>query len=127
LDNIRLPARSDRREAGIGSATPHDLIKLAGLSGFEHARSSQLSGGMQQRCAIARALVISPQILQEAVFMADKIFVLAARPGRIIDTAPVALARPRRFSQMNEPSFVAVVNRVRNSLFGDQAGMLSNG
>jgi NitT/TauT family transport system ATP-binding protein len=121
---------------------------------------------MQQRAAIARALVLSPRILlldepfgaldeisrhrmnlellriwaetrttalmvthsiQEAVFMADKVFVLAARPGRIVDTVTVGIERPRRLPQMNAPSFTAAVNRVRNSLFGDQVGMLADG
>ena len=166
IDNIRLPLEVAGTKATAGSATPEDLVKLVGLSGFENARPSQLSGGMQQRCAIARALVLAPQILlldepfgaldeisrhrmnlellriwaetgttalmvthsiQEAVFMADKIFVLAARPGRIVDTVPVALDRPRRLPQMSVPAFVDAVDRVRNSLFGDQVGMLSGG
>jgi NitT/TauT family transport system ATP-binding protein len=163
LDNVRLPLEVVGAKAVLGSTTPRDLIRLVGLAGFEQARPAQLSGGMQQRCAIARALVLSPQILlldepfgaldeisrhrmnlellriraeagttalmvthsiQEAVFMADKIFVLAARPGRIIDMVPIDLAKPRRLSQMSDPAFVAAVARVRSSLFGDQVGML---
>jgi NitT/TauT family transport system ATP-binding protein len=72
------------------------------------------------------ALMVTHSI-QEAVFMADKIFVLAARPGRIVDMVPVEIDRPRRLSQMNAPAFVAAVDRVRNSLFGDQVSMLSDG
>ncbi len=59
--------------------------------------------------------------------MADKIFVLAARPGRIVDSVTVAIDRPRRLSQMNAPAFVSAVERVRTSLFGDQLGMLNDG
>jgi NitT/TauT family transport system ATP-binding protein len=58
--------------------------------------------------------------------MADTVFVLAARPGRIVDTVNVDMPRPRRLSQMNAPGFAAAVDRVRNSLFGDQVGMLSD-
>ncbi len=48
--------------AEIGQRVPH-FINLVGLSGFEEAYPYQLSGGMQQRCGLARALAVDPDVL----------------------------------------------------------------
>jgi NitT/TauT family transport system ATP-binding protein len=46
----------------IAARVPH-FIKLVGLSGFETAYPYQMSGGMQQRCGLARALAVEPNVL----------------------------------------------------------------
>lgn len=64
LDNILFPVRVTGKpvtEALL--ATAHDLIKVAGLQGFEKHSPRELSGGMQQRVAICRALLNDPDLL----------------------------------------------------------------
>lgn len=58
--NVRLPLDLAGIDAG---ARVHDALQLVGLSEFAHAYPRQLSGGMQMRASIARALVTAPQLL----------------------------------------------------------------
>ena len=110
------------------------LIEAVGLAGFEHAYADTLSGGMQQRVAIARTLAVRPEVIlmdepfgaldaqtrtdmqslllkiweetastvlfvthdvEEALFLADRIFIMSARPGQIVQDLGVPFGRPR--------------------------------
>ena len=110
------------------------LVEAVGLKGFEKSYPDTLSGGMQQRVAIARTLAINPSVVlmdepfgaldaqtrggmqdlllriwdqaantvlfvthdvDEALYLADRIYVLSARPGTIIEDMPVPFGRPR--------------------------------
>jgi NitT/TauT family transport system ATP-binding protein len=62
-DNVAYGLRMAGAPAGeIAERVPH-FISLVGLKGFEHAYPWQMSGGMQQRCGLARALAVEPSVL----------------------------------------------------------------
>ncbi|MEA2168367.1 MAG: hypothetical protein QOF76_1667 [Solirubrobacteraceae bacterium] len=94
LDNAALALR-------VGGASKKDARAAAlpyfapfGLAGFEATRPAQLSGGMRQRVAFLRTLLVTHDV-EEAVILADRIVLLSARPGRVIATLDVGLPRPR--------------------------------
>jgi ABC-type nitrate/sulfonate/bicarbonate transport system ATPase subunit len=139
------------RERGLPRAEQLDVaqafIGKVGLVGFEQHYPKQLSGGMQQRTALARALANQPRMLlmdepfgaldhqtrelmqellqgiweaerktvlfvthdiDEAVFMANRVVVMSARPGRIKLDRPVPLDYPRHYSVKTSPPFAAL-------------------
>ena len=65
LKNVMLPLEivSNTLSPADREARARDLLKLVGLSGFEHKRPSELSGGMRQRASLCRALVHRPEVL----------------------------------------------------------------
>jgi NitT/TauT family transport system ATP-binding protein len=63
LDNVLFPMEILRKNDAAARGHALELLDLVGLSGFLSARPHQLSGGMQQRVALCRALVHRPQLL----------------------------------------------------------------
>ncbi len=63
IGNIMLPVEFARLDRASYLEKAHGLIRLVGLQGFEETYPYQLSGGMQQRVSLCRALVTDPQML----------------------------------------------------------------
>jgi NitT/TauT family transport system ATP-binding protein len=65
VDNILLPAeiQGGRRAARAQRERAEQLLALVGLKGFESAYPRELSGGMAQRVALARSLLLNPSLL----------------------------------------------------------------
>ena len=63
LENVMVPVEIQKLNKKEHLHKAKELLKLAGLEGFEDKYPSELSGGMQQRAGICRALVHSPSVL----------------------------------------------------------------
>lgn len=63
LDNVLLPAELSGKNPKVYRNRAMELLELTGLKGFEHKLPKELSGGMQQRAAICRGLLMDPEIL----------------------------------------------------------------
>ena len=124
--------------------TVAQLVQDIGLSGFENAYPETLSGGMQQRVAIARTLALRPAVIlmdepfgaldaqtrgemqqlllkvwqesastilfvthdvEEAIYLADRIFIMSAHPGTIVEDVQVPFERPRELSLKERNEF----------------------
>jgi NitT/TauT family transport system ATP-binding protein len=63
VENVMVPIEVQKRDRGVYEPIARKYIQMVGLSGFEHRYPNELSGGMQQRVGICRALVHDPSIL----------------------------------------------------------------
>jgi NitT/TauT family transport system ATP-binding protein len=63
LENVALPLELMKVSRAVREERAGELLGLVGLAGFRQSYPAQLSGGMQQRAAIARAIALKPSIL----------------------------------------------------------------
>jgi NitT/TauT family transport system ATP-binding protein len=150
--NVRYGMEMQRRfdEATMRRRAEH-FLKLVGLGGFEKHFPGELSGGMQQRVNLARALASDPVVLlmdepfaaldaqtrefmqaellkiwtkarktvlfithqiNEAVYLADRVAVMSARPGRLKAVFDIPFPRPRTLALKRDPAFVGIEDAI---------------
>ncbi|TMH62229.1 MAG: ABC transporter ATP-binding protein [Betaproteobacteria bacterium] len=162
LENVLLPLeivqpyRADFSKGRYAPKATH-LLDSVGLAGFADKYPWELSGGMQQRTSICRALIHEPEILlldepfgaldaftreelwcalrdlqaerkvtvmlvthdlREAVFLADTVYVMSSRPGRIVRRCAVDIARPRDLEVTYTQRFQDIVHELRALIGG---------
>ena len=167
-DNVMMPLKivppfkqefSRKRRGEYRDRVEQSLARV-GLGGFGDKFPWQLSGGMQQRASLCRALIHDPTLLlldepfgaldqftreelweimqqlwiekrptvllvthdlKEAAYLASRICVMQARPGRIVDDSVVPFARPRTIEVSFEPEFVSLTQRLRERIVAARA------
>ena len=161
-DNVLLPLQivepyrsSFSREKDRYIARVNGLLKTVGLEGYEQKFPWQLSGGMQQRTSICRAMVHEPKLLlldepfasldaftreelwcvlrdvwelnkftvvlvthdlREAAFLADTVYVMSKRPGKIIVRKNIDIPRPRDLEVTYTDQFTSLVHELREHI-----------
>jgi len=148
---LREKGIADRQQAEIAD----HFINQVNLRGFENHFPKQLSGGMQQRTALARALANDPKIMlldepfgaldnqtralmqelllgiweqhkktvlfvthdiDEAIFMANRVLVMTARPGKVKCDIAIDLPHPRHYTVKTTPEFAAYKARLTEEI-----------
>ena len=161
IENVLLPDEIRGSIDKDAKKRAWDHLQLVGLKDFEFSFPRQLSGGMQQRVALARLLqtgadimlldepfgaldeftrerlndellriVEGPDIttvfvthnIQEAIYLADQVFVMTPRPGRIAAQIKIDLPTPRNIDMTTTPEFNDYVQQVRDVLAGHLDG-----
>jgi NitT/TauT family transport system ATP-binding protein len=154
-DNIAYGLKINGVEKEKRKEIVSQLVQEVGLGGFENAYPETLSGGMQQRVAIARTLAVRPAVIlmdepfgaldaqtrsemqqlllrvwdesastilfvthdvEEAIYLADRIFIMSAHPGTIVEDLQVPFDRPRNLELKQRNEFHELQNYVLGCL-----------
>ncbi|QCK84350.1 ABC transporter ATP-binding protein [Phreatobacter aquaticus] len=166
VENIEFGPRESGMAPAARRAIAEKLMAQVGLTQFANHYPKQLSGGMQQRAALARALANDPKVLlldepfgaldhqtrslmqelllsiweqhrktilfvthdiEEAVFMANRVLVMSARPGRFKSEVTVPFAHPRSYKIKTTPEFAALEEKLTEDIRGETMMAVSSG
>jgi len=152
IDNVLLPVEFARLNKADWRERALELLRTFDLQNFADRYPWELSGGMRQRVAICRGLLMRPSLLlmdepfgaldaitrdelnlemervwerdrmtvlfvthsiAEAVFLADRVVVMAREPGRVHEVVQIDLPRPRTLALRETPAFGAYTGHLR--------------
>jgi NitT/TauT family transport system ATP-binding protein len=152
LDNVLIMVEFRGLKRKDFEARAIELLTTYGLGDYVHRYPWELSGGMRQRAAICRALIVDPELLlmdepfgaldamtrdelnvelerlwfatrktllfithgiEEAVYLADRVVVMARNPGRIAKIIDIDIPRPRPLSVRQTPEFGKYTGEIR--------------
>jgi NitT/TauT family transport system ATP-binding protein len=158
IQNIRFPLEIMKEDLTKYEQRIRDLIDSVELAGFENHYPRELSGGMQQRASIARALSYDPQVLlldepfgaldaytrdemdtlllgiwkktrktiafvthriEEAVYLANRVYVMTPRPGANSAVFDIDLPRPRPEGITMENRYFKIVAEIKKKIVSD--------
>lgn len=145
VENIAFGPKMAGKNSTEAGSIANTFLSMVGLTKFGHRYPAELSGGMQQRVGIARALANYPSVLlmdepfgaldaqtrlmmqenlldiwkefgitvlfvthdvDEAVFLSDRVLVMSAAPGKIINDLKIDLPRPRTAEMSTDSKFI---------------------
>jgi len=157
-DNVAFGPLLSGHSRSESLAIAYTFLNMVGLTQFAKHFPAQLSGGMQQRVGIARALANYPSVLlmdepfgaldaqtrlmmqenllriwedfgttvvfvthdvDEAIFLADRVVIMSAAPGRIIDDFKVGIPRPRTSDVSTNERYIELKRRCLERIRGE--------
>jgi NitT/TauT family transport system ATP-binding protein len=145
LDNVLFPLRMLKELSAESIERARELLDLAGLAGFEQrvaicrglirnpavllmdepfaaldalTREDMGHQLLELWSAYPKAILFVTHSVPEAVMLADRIVVMSARPGRIVDIVSVRLERPRSMEMEADREFQSCTRRIREHVYG---------
>lgn len=155
MDNLILPLEIQGDNIDASKERVSKMLPTFGLEGFEKSYPNELSGGMRQRAALLRTILVDSDIMlldepfgaldainrskmqewlltiwneykhtvlfithdiEEAIYLADRVFILSERPATVVDELKIEFERPRNKDILLRPEFLSYKKKMIDAL-----------